>query len=257
MLPIECVVRGYLSGSGWKDYRATGEVCGHRLPAGLVESRAAARADLHPGDEGGDRSRREHRPRGGRRARRSRAVRRGRADGARALRVRLGATRSSAGSSWPTRSSSSGSTPTGGSSSATRRSRPTRPASGPPTSTSPGTTPASFDKQFVRDYCESLGWDKTYPGPELPADVVEGTRARYIEAFTTADRDRLRRLPRRSGGRARMKATVLVRPKPGILDPQGQAVGTSLRDLGFARRRDPRRPPDRRRGRHRRRRGRA
>ena len=48
----------------------------------------------------------------------------------------------------------------------------------------PGTTPASFDKQFVRDYCESLGWDKTYPGPELPADVVDGTRARYIEAFT-------------------------------------------------------------------------
>ncbi|HEY3922156.1 MAG TPA: hypothetical protein VGL76_08590, partial [Gaiellaceae bacterium] len=41
----------------------------------------------------------------------------------------------------------------------------------------------SYDKQFVRDYCESLGWGKTYPGPELPADVVEGTRARYVEAF--------------------------------------------------------------------------
>ena len=41
----------------------------------------------------------------------------------------------------------------------------------------------SFDKQFVRDYCESLGWDKTYPGPELPDDVVAGTRARYVEAF--------------------------------------------------------------------------
>ena len=47
----------------------------------------------------------------------------------------------------------------------------------------PGGTPPSFDKQFVRDYCESLGWDKTAPGPELPEDVVTGTRARYVEAF--------------------------------------------------------------------------
>ena len=46
-----------------------------------------------------------------------------------------------------------------------------------------GATPPSFDKQFVRDYCESLGWDKTYPGPELPDEVVAGTRARYVEAF--------------------------------------------------------------------------
>ena len=41
----------------------------------------------------------------------------------------------------------------------------------------------SFDKQFVRDYCETLGWDKNYPGPELPEEIVMGTRARYIEAF--------------------------------------------------------------------------
>ena len=47
----------------------------------------------------------------------------------------------------------------------------------------PGGPQPSFDKQFVRDYCESLGWDKTPPGPELPDDVVAGTRARYIEAF--------------------------------------------------------------------------
>jgi phosphoribosylaminoimidazole-succinocarboxamide synthase len=46
-----------------------------------------------------------------------------------------------------------------------------------------GGTPPSFDKQFVRDYCESLGWDKTAPGPELPEEVVTGTRARYVEAF--------------------------------------------------------------------------
>ena len=47
----------------------------------------------------------------------------------------------------------------------------------------PGRAQPSFDKQFVRDYCETLGWDKTAPGPELPEDVVAGTRARYVEAF--------------------------------------------------------------------------
>jgi phosphoribosylaminoimidazole-succinocarboxamide synthase len=47
----------------------------------------------------------------------------------------------------------------------------------------PGGPQPSFDKQFVRDYCESLGWDKTDPGPELPEAVVDGTRARYVEAF--------------------------------------------------------------------------
>ena len=47
----------------------------------------------------------------------------------------------------------------------------------------PGGAQPSFDKQFVRDYCETLGWDKAPPGPELPPDVVEGTRARYVEAF--------------------------------------------------------------------------
>ena len=88
---------------------------------------------------------------------------------ARALPLRLRDAPLSAGSSWPTRSSSSASTRTGGSSSATRRSRPTRPASGRPTSTRPAARQPSFDKQFVRDYCETLGWDKTYPGPELPA----------------------------------------------------------------------------------------
>ncbi len=47
----------------------------------------------------------------------------------------------------------------------------------------PGGPQPSFDKQFVRDYCESLGWDKTYPGPALPEDLVTGTRGRYVEAF--------------------------------------------------------------------------
>jgi phosphoribosylaminoimidazole-succinocarboxamide synthase len=47
----------------------------------------------------------------------------------------------------------------------------------------PGRQQQSFDKQFVRDFCLSTGWDRTDPGPELPEDVVSGTRSRYIEAF--------------------------------------------------------------------------
>ena len=86
----------------------------------------------------------------------------------------------------------------------------------------------------MRDYCESLGWDKTYPGPEVPADVVAGTRARYVEAFellTGLAFDAYLADPQVV---LRMKVTVLVRPKEGILDPQGEAVQGSLRKLGFA-----------------------
>ena len=72
MLPIECVVRGYLAGSGWKDYSATGAVCGHALPAGLERVGSPSRADLHAGDEGRRGARREHR-----RGARSGALRRG------------------------------------------------------------------------------------------------------------------------------------------------------------------------------------
>ena len=74
MLPVECVARGYLTGSGLVDYRKTGAVCGISLPPGLVEAAEAAGADLHPGDQGRDRrARRECRLRGGRRYGRRRA----------------------------------------------------------------------------------------------------------------------------------------------------------------------------------------
>ena len=60
MMTIECVVRGYLSGSGWKEYKSNGSVCGIQLPAGLRESDKLPRAHLHAGDQGHQRSRREH-----------------------------------------------------------------------------------------------------------------------------------------------------------------------------------------------------
>ena len=95
MLPIECVVRGYLAGSGWKDYLDSGEVCGHRLPPGLRVG-AAPGTDLHAGNQGQGGPRREHRPRPGGRARRLRAPRRGRARLDGALRARRLAPRSGA-----------------------------------------------------------------------------------------------------------------------------------------------------------------
>ena len=97
----------------------------------------------------------------------------------------------------------------------------------------PGGAQPSFDKQFVRDYCESLGWDKTEPGPELPDDGRRRHPPPLRRGVRTAHRRRVRGLRRTARRGARVKATVLVRPKPGILDPQGQAVSSSLRHLGF------------------------
>ena len=101
----------------------------------------------------------------------------------------------------------------------------------------PGRAQASFDKQFVRDWLETPGWDKTPPGPELPADVVDGTRARYVEAFERITGGQLRSLPRRRTSSRDERATSgsrsTSRPKAGILDPQGRAVEGSLGHLGI------------------------
>ena len=98
----------------------------------------------------------------------------------------------------------------------------------------PGGPQPSFDKQFVRDYCEALGWDKTAPGPGAARRGRRRDARPLRRGVRAPDRDRVRRLPRRPGGGAAMRATVLVRPKAGILDPQGEAVESSLRHLGFA-----------------------
>ena len=97
----------------------------------------------------------------------------------------------------------------------------------------PGRPQPSFDKQFVRDWCEASGWDKTEPGPELPDDVVAGTRARYVEAFERLTEIAFDEYLADPQVVLAMRATVLVRPKAGILDPQGEAVRGSLRKLDF------------------------
>ncbi|OLD99628.1 MAG: phosphoribosylaminoimidazolesuccinocarboxamide synthase [Actinobacteria bacterium 13_1_20CM_4_69_9] len=182
MLPIECVVRGYLSGSGWKDYAATGAVCGHALPSGLTESAQLPEPIFTPAtkattghDENIDR----------RQAaelvgdelfaeveRVSIALYRSAAEHARARGIIIADTKFEFGLDEGRRLVL-------GDEALTPDSSRFWPLDG---YTAGGPQP-SFDKQYARDYCESLGWDKTDPGPELPDDVVAGTRARYVEAF--------------------------------------------------------------------------
>jgi phosphoribosylaminoimidazole-succinocarboxamide synthase len=182
MLPLECVVRGYLSGSGWKDYLATGAVCGHVLPAGLTESAELPQPIFTPStkaitghDENIDRDR------AGELVgaalldeveRTSLALYRFAADHARRRGILIADTKFEFGLDAD-----------GGLLLADEAFTPDSSRFWPADEYRPGAVQPSFDKQFARDYCESLGWDKTYPGPELPELIVAGTRDRYVEAF--------------------------------------------------------------------------
>lgn len=182
MLPIECVVRGYLAGSGWKDYRATGEVCGHGLPEGLVESAPLPRPIFTPAtkaQEGHDENITPEQAadligdeRFAEVEETALALYEHIADWARARGIILADTKLEFGLDDNGRLVL-----------ADEAFTPDSSRFWPADEYRPGRTPPSFDKQFVRDYCESLGWDKTDPGPELPEQVVAGTRARYVEAF--------------------------------------------------------------------------
>jgi phosphoribosylaminoimidazole-succinocarboxamide synthase len=182
MLPIECVVRGYLSGSGWKDYVATGAVCGHRLPAGLVESQRLPEPIFTPAtkaqtghDENIDR------------AAAAELVGAERFDEVERIALELYAFASDhasargivlADTKLEFGLDEDGTLVLGDEAFTPDSSR-----FWPADEYAAGGPQPSFDKQFVRDYCETLGWDKTAPGPALPEDVVTGTRARYVEAF--------------------------------------------------------------------------
>jgi phosphoribosylaminoimidazole-succinocarboxamide synthase len=182
MLPIECVVRGYLSGSGWKDYVATGEVCGHRLPEGLTESVQLPEPIFTPAtkaqtghDENIDRETAAELVGAELLAEVERIaldLYRAVSEHAAARGIIVADTKLEFGLD-PDRRVVLGD----------EAFTPDSSRFWPADEYAPGHPQPSFDKQFVRDYCETLGWDKTDPGPELPDDVVAGTRARYVEAF--------------------------------------------------------------------------
>ena len=182
MLPLECVARGYLSGSGWSDYRRTGAVCGQALPAGLHESEQLPEALFTPAtkaqtghDENITREQAAELvgPERLAEVERLTLLLYGYASAHTATRgIILADTKFEFGLDHD-----------GTLVLADEAFTPDSSRFWPADGYAPGGPQPSFDKQFVRDYCETLGWDKSAPGPELPTEVVEGTRARYVEAF--------------------------------------------------------------------------
>lgn len=181
-LPVEAVVRGYLAGSGWKDYRATGGVCGHALPAGLQQAERlpvplftpATKAALGDHDENIDRDALRDLV-GGELAddieRISLAIYRDAARYAEARGITIADTKFEFGLNTEGNLVLMDEILTPDSSRFWDSAQ-----------WQPGQSPASYDKQFLRDWLERQDWDKRAPGPALPPDVVAGTQARYREA---------------------------------------------------------------------------
>jgi phosphoribosylaminoimidazole-succinocarboxamide synthase len=182
MLPIEFVVRGYLAGSGWRDYSETGAVCGHSLPAGLVESARLPEPILTPATkalEGHDLNIDEARAEELCGTAPYRAARRAALD----LYAFAAAHAEERGIVVADTKFEFGMRADGSVVLADEALTPDSSRFWPADGYAPGGPQPSFDKQFVRDWCEHTGWDKTDPGPELPDEVVAGTRRRYVEAF--------------------------------------------------------------------------
>jgi len=185
VLPVECVVRGYLVGSGWKDYKATGSVCGIALPAGLRESDPIEPPIFTPAtkaETGHD----ENIPFetmaatvGEERAVEARRVSLEIYSRARAYAEARGIILADTKFEFGVRD--------GRLVWIDEALTPDSSRFWPKDGYAPGRSQPSFDKQFVRDYLETLRWDKQPPGPELPPDVVDRTLEKYVEAF-----DRLR-----------------------------------------------------------------
>jgi phosphoribosylaminoimidazole-succinocarboxamide synthase len=184
MVPVECVVRGYLSGSGWKDYQREGSVCGIPLPDGLRESERLPEPVFTPATKAQEGDHDENvdfeaaaamigdRPLLERLRDLSIDVYRHAADHAREHGIILADTKFEFGLD-------SGGEITLGDEVLTPDSSRFWPADG----YQPGRPQPSFDKQFVRDWASGTGWDRTPPAPAIPPDIVEQTQARYFEAY--------------------------------------------------------------------------
>jgi phosphoribosylaminoimidazole-succinocarboxamide synthase len=182
MLPLECVVRGYLAGSGWKDYLRFGATSGRALPRGLSESELLPEPIFTPSTkateghdeniDAGQAAALVGAERFAEVARVSTELYRFAAAFAAERGILIADTKFELGLDEDARLVLADEALTPDSS-----------RFWPTADYEPGRSQPSFDKQFARDYCESLDWDKTEPGPELPDEVVAGTRARYVEAF--------------------------------------------------------------------------
>jgi len=181
-LPVECVARGYLSGSGWKDYQATGEVCGIRLPGGMRESDRLPAPIFTPAtkaDSGHDENISEA----------AAAAVIGAELLARLKQLTLElygygvAHAESKGIILADTKFEFGLTDAGELLLIDELMTPDSSRYWPKDRYAPGGPQPSFDKQYVRDYLESINWNKRPPVPTLPADVVDGTRRKYLDAY--------------------------------------------------------------------------
>ncbi|HSB62737.1 MAG TPA: phosphoribosylaminoimidazolesuccinocarboxamide synthase [Thermoanaerobaculia bacterium] len=182
VVPFECVARGYLAGSGWKDYVKTGSVCGQRLPAGLREADRLPEPIFTPAtkaETGHD----ENVPYAAVAA----AVGAALAGRLRDLTLTLyrsaAAYAESRGILVADTKFEFGLDEAGGVVWIDEALTPDSSRFWPKDTWRSGSSPPSYDKQFVRDFLERIGWNKTPPAPVLPPDVVKGTRERYVEAF--------------------------------------------------------------------------
>jgi phosphoribosylaminoimidazole-succinocarboxamide synthase len=182
VVPVECVVRGYLAGSGWKEYRRDGTVCGIALPAGLKESEQLPEPIFTPAtkEESGhdiNISQREM----------ARITGPGVADELRQRSVDLyrrgAAYARTRGILIADTKFEWGKLPDGKLILIDEVLTPDSSRFWPLDHYRPGSSPPSFDKQFVRDWLETTGWDKNSPPPALPEDVVKRTREKYLEAY--------------------------------------------------------------------------
>jgi len=181
-LPIECVVRGYLAGSGWKDYQGSGSVCGVKLPAGLRQCDKLPAPIFTPAtkaDSGHDLNIDFERA--------SAIVGKDRMLELRRLAVELYSRAAdyalSRGIIIADTKFEFGVTDDGELLWIDEALTPDSSRFWPADQYRPGRDQESFDKQYVRNYLETLDWDKTPPGPVLPDDIVANTRAKYVEAY--------------------------------------------------------------------------
>ncbi len=182
VFPVECVVRGYLSGSGWKDYQRTGEICGHQLPAGMRESEKLPAPIFTPAtkaETGHDENISEQQMTAivGREVTEflrdvSLQIYQEASDYARSRAIIIADTKFEFGRDRE-----------GGIILIDEVLTPDSSRFWPAYSYEIGKSQASFDKQYVRDYLETISWDKQPPAPTLPPEVAAATTARYLEAY--------------------------------------------------------------------------
>ena len=182
VFPVECVVRGYLVGSGWKDYKRTGSVCGHKLPEGLVESAKLPEAIFTPSTKaevGHDENITEDQVRDLIGAEKTALLR----DTSLRLYNEAHQYASQRGIIIADTKFEFGLDKDGKLLLVDEVLTPDSSRFWPADEYQPGRSQPSFDKQFVRDYLETLDWDKKPPAPSIPDGIAAATTARYLEAY--------------------------------------------------------------------------